>query len=232
VGTAYVLADGGAPDDASPKVLHLEEGVGVLRVEVRFSGGAPDLVVMDQPLPRFEDSPVERSIAAAVIGLDAEALDPSLPVEVGSAGVPFLFVPVRDRLALAAARLDPLRWSERLADSPAPSVFPFCRDEGSPDRLFGRMFAPAMGISEDPATGAACGPLAAYAVRHWLASGSEQIALTIRQGVEMGRPSLIEAYVERSGERIEAVRVGGRCKAVGRGEITLPLEADGIVGSG
>ncbi len=227
VGTAYVLAGAGGQGDGQPRVFHLEESVGVLRVEVNFAGGEPDLIFMNQPLPRFDESPISRPDLARLLGLDEQALDPALPVEIGSAGVPFHLIPVGDRQALAAARLDQQRWAERLADSPGPHVYVFHRDPESPDTLFARMFAPAMAIPEDPATGAAAGPVAAYAVRHWpgaIERPDSATRVTIRQGIEMGRPSLIDARVEHEGDRIESVKVGGRCKPVGSGELVLPPE--------
>jgi trans-2,3-dihydro-3-hydroxyanthranilate isomerase len=79
-----------------------------------------------------------------------------------------------------------------------------------------RMFAPALGVAEDPATGSAAGPLALHLARHGrIAFG---IDIEIRQGVEMGRPSLLYARVEGTPDRLERVVVGGSAVTVGSGE--------------
>ena len=83
-----------------------------------------------------------------------------------------------------------------------------------------RMFAPADGIAEDPATGSAAGPLAVHLARHGRIAFGEEI--TISQGVELGRPSTLYARADGSAERIERVLVGGSAKIVARGEFTLP----------
>ena len=85
------------------------------------------------------------------------------------------------------------------------------------------MFAPAMGIAEDPATGAASGPLGCYLVRHGLAqparTGSSQ--MVSEQGFELGRPSLVQVKIELDGEHITGVSIGGQCCFMGKGWITL-----------
>ncbi len=82
-----------------------------------------------------------------------------------------------------------------------------------------RMFAPALGVSEDPATGSAAGPLAVHLARHGRIAFGEEIE--IRQGAEVGRPSLLHARAAGSAERIERVEVGGSAVIVARGEFML-----------
>jgi len=81
------------------------------------------------------------------------------------------------------------------------------------------MFAPALGISEDPATGSAAGPLAVYLVRHgWIGFGEQ---IEIRQGEEIGRPSLLSARVTGEGDRIDSIEVGGRAVIVAEGRFRI-----------
>jgi trans-2,3-dihydro-3-hydroxyanthranilate isomerase len=99
-----------------------------------------------------------------------------------------------------------------------PELFVFTREvehEGS--TVHSRMFAPAIGITEDPATGAASGPLGCYLVRHGLVTGAAADAIVSEQGVEMGRPSFVRIRIETEGENITAVRVGGQCHYMGEG---------------
>ena len=79
------------------------------------------------------------------------------------------------------------------------------------------MFATGLGITEDPATGAASGPLGSYLVRYGLAGGGKSIDIVSEQGLEMGRPSFVRIRIEREGEQITGVRVGGRCHYMGEG---------------
>ena len=90
---------------------------------------------------------------------------------------------------------------------------------GSGTRWKTRMFAPSLGVDEDPATGSAAGPLALHLARHGrIAFGQE---IEISQGSELGRPSTLFARVEGSAERVESVYVGGAAVIVARGEFRL-----------
>jgi trans-2,3-dihydro-3-hydroxyanthranilate isomerase len=83
-----------------------------------------------------------------------------------------------------------------------------------------RMFAPALGVAEDPATGSAAGPLAVHLARHGLTRFGDEIEIS--QGVEIGRPSTLWAQADGSTERVERVRVGGSAVLVARGEFAIP----------
>jgi trans-2,3-dihydro-3-hydroxyanthranilate isomerase len=85
-----------------------------------------------------------------------------------------------------------------------------------------RVFAPALGLREDPATEGACGPLVAYALRHGLIALPSTAAVTIEQGAELGRPSFIQVVVTHDRGHISEVRIGGQCQAVGEGTIVAP----------
>ena len=92
---------------------------------------------------------------------------------------------------------------------------------GSPGTVYSRMFAPAFGIVEDPATGGASGPLGCYLVRHRLVSDAAALRIISLQGVAMGRPSRIHVSIaSRAGEIVE-VKVGGQAVLVGRGELLV-----------
>ncbi len=91
---------------------------------------------------------------------------------------------------------------------------------GSGTRWKTRMFAPAGGVAEDPATGSAAGPLAVHLARHGRIPFGEEIEIS--QGAEIGRPSTLYARVDGSGDEIERVEVGGSAVVVARGEFRLP----------
>ncbi|MCB1057526.1 MAG: PhzF family phenazine biosynthesis protein [Acidobacteria bacterium] len=223
VGTAFVLArEGRIPVRAGTSVVHLEEGVGVLPVEIRHRGDRPTGATMDQPGPRFGPVFEDREALAATLGLELRDLDPESPAEVVSCGVPFLFAPLRslDAVRRARPRLD--LWAEHLEPFAAAQVYLFCRHVQLPGSdVHGRMFAPTLGVLEDPATGSANGPLGCYLVRHGLAGGGDPLRLVSEQGFEMGRPSLLEIEIHGGPHEIRRVRVGGDCVHVGRGELEL-----------
>ncbi|HZP97503.1 MAG TPA: PhzF family phenazine biosynthesis protein [Candidatus Limnocylindria bacterium] len=197
VGAALFLADGRDAD------LRLEEGVGTLTVTVR--GGFAE---MEQPLPAFE-TVSDRASIAAQLSLSEGDLVAALPIEVGSSGNRFTFVPVTGIDAVRRAR--PRGLAEAAYIFTTETV-----ERGS--TTHGRMYAPWQGVAEDPATGSACGPLAAYLVRHGLSDGTRIVA---EQGYEMGRPSILYARVGGTKDEITSVHVGGRAVVTGGGWIVL-----------
>jgi trans-2,3-dihydro-3-hydroxyanthranilate isomerase len=137
-------------------------------------------------------------------------------------GVNFTFAQLIDRAAVDAAALDHAAWADRMATTWAPQLFIFAHEPADPARLYARMFAPALGVPEDPATGSACAALAAVmATRSDAASGVASILIT--QGEAMGRRSEIRARAERTENGI-SVSVGGSCTHVADGEIEVPAE--------
>ena len=91
---------------------------------------------------------------------------------------------------------------------------------GAGGRWKTRMFAPASGVPEDPATGSAAGPLALHLARHGRIAFGDEIEIT--QGVELDRPSKLYARVEGTADALERVEVGGSAVVVARGEFRLP----------
>jgi trans-2,3-dihydro-3-hydroxyanthranilate isomerase len=122
----------------------------------------------------------------------------------------FVYVALADEALLAALSPD-LRALARLEGSFGVSCF-----AGAGQRWNTRMFAPALGVAEDPATGSAAGPLAFHLARHGRIDWG--VPIDIRQGAEIGRPSLLRARVEGSPERLERITVGGSAVVVARGE--------------
>ncbi|HWS56175.1 MAG TPA: PhzF family phenazine biosynthesis protein [Pyrinomonadaceae bacterium] len=221
VGTAFVLAREHViePDEGRDHLrVTFQEGVGPVPVRVEFTDGRPVYAEMSQPLPRFGPRLEDRRAVAAMLSLAAEDVDDALPVEVVSCGVPFLYVPLRGLDAARRAR-PRAELIEQAAGGGVPlELFVFTREveqEGS--TVHSRMFAPGLGITEDPATGAASGPLGSYLVRHGLVPRQATAVVVSEQGLEMGRPSFVRISIDRDGEEITGVRVGGRCHYMGEG---------------
>jgi trans-2,3-dihydro-3-hydroxyanthranilate isomerase len=218
VGASYLLAKLSLVESsAAAPVMVLEEGVGDMPVEVRFGNGAAESTRMSVPrMPERGPEPPSRAQLAAMLSLAEADLLPGHAAY--SCGVPFLFLPVRDRAAIARIKLRTDLWEKLLSGWWAKSVFPFTTDTVAQDaQVHARMFAPAMGVAEDPATGSAASALAGLlhdqdprdGARRWL----------IEQGFEMGRPSLIELEADAVGGRVTAVRVGGRSVLMSEGWI-------------
>jgi trans-2,3-dihydro-3-hydroxyanthranilate isomerase len=147
-----------------------------------------------------------------------------MPPEAVSCGLPYLFVPLRDRDAVARARLRLDLWEQTLGGYWTDDVFIFALDperEGSDVRA--RMFAPGFGVPEDPATGSACAALGGYlAARHPRHDGT--LRWVIEQGFEMGRPSIIELEVDKRHGAVTGVRVGGSTVLMSEGQLEVPTE--------
>jgi trans-2,3-dihydro-3-hydroxyanthranilate isomerase len=225
IGSTFALALEGTirASDASPVALEL--GVGTLLVDVLFEGDALSFAWMHQPVPAFTPWGGSRERLAAALGLVPDDFADDLPIESGSAGVPFLYIPIRSLEAIGRVRMgtdleDALNEVEKHAGA---FTFTLERPASGVD-AHARMLAPALGIAEDPATGAAAGPFGAYLVRHGKAMTDEQgeARVHLEQGVEMGRPSRISVAVTAVGETVRGVRVGGEAVLVAEGELLLP----------
>ena len=218
VGTGYLLAALKLLEvNPAQPVMVLEEGVGDVAVTVQFGKDGPLSTRMSVPrMPeRGPAAPPHADLAAMLSLAEADLLTGHAAY---SCGVPFLFIPVRDRKAIARVKLRMDLWGKLLSDWWAKSVFLFTTDTVSPDaQIHARMFAPAFGIHEDPATGSAASALAGFL--HDQKPRDGQRRWLIEQGFEMGRPSHIELEADVSGARITAVRVGGASVLVSEGWI-------------
>ncbi len=203
LGTAFVL---GGP--LQKIVIRLETGSGVVPVELEREGARIVFGRMDQPIPEWE--PFERADELiAALGIER----PELPVELYHLGPTHVYFELRSPEDVAALAPD----FGALVRLTHAGVNCFAR-EGA--RWKTRMFAPADGVPEDPATGSAAGPLAIHLARHGRIAFGEEIVIS--QGAEIRRPSTLYARVDGSDDRIERVQVGGSAVVVARGEFSVP----------
>lgn len=220
IGTAILLAalQRVARRGGKARVV-LEEGVGAVPVEVRFSGAVPTWAQLTVArLPEGGPPPPTAGLLAAALSLMPADLDAKTPPAAFSCGVPYLFVALRDRRALAAARPDPGAWRKALGDYWAPDLFVFTHDAETAGCDFrARMFAPLLGVPEDPATGSAVAAFAGYlAANERLPDGRHN--WRIEQGFDMGRPSILELESDVRDGIVYTVRVGGNGVIVSEGE--------------
>lgn len=215
VGTAFLLKHlGRAPADR----ITFEEGVGL--IEMHYTGDTDITIWMTQPLPKFSSTFEDKHILSDLLSLSLADIHSELPAQVVSTGVPFLLVPIQslDGVRRATFRLDV--WEKHIASFETPHVFIFSTETIDPEATaHSRMFAPAMGISEDPATGAASGPLGAYLWQYSLIDAEQAAQIISEQGYEMRRPSQIKVRLALSDNTITGVQVGGSCVYVGHGAI-------------
>jgi len=204
LGSAFVLAGPLQLDE-----IRLETGNGVVPVRLEREGARIVFGRMAQPLPTVEHYEQEADLLE-VLGVERS----ELPVEIYDNGIRHIYVTLGSEDAVAALRPD----MSRLAELPA--VLGVNCIAGSGSRWKTRMFAPAGGVPEDPATGSAAGPLALHLARHGRIGFGEEIEIS--QGAEINRPSKLYARVEGSAEAVELVEVGGAAVIVARGEFRLP----------
>ncbi len=211
LGTGFVLR---GASGAAEVALHLKVG----KVPVRFeeSDGKPVFGEMTQMDPVF--GPVhDREAVVRAAGLRDGDVDPSLPIETVSTGVPFTVVPLRGLEIMRQLRVDLKASAEYLARAGGKFFYFVSRetvDRGA--RLHARML---FYNGEDPATGSAAGCTAAWMVKHGVAKPDERVL--IEQGIEMGRPSRIFVRAALRDDRVVNVRVGGNVVEVLRGEVSL-----------
>ena len=185
-------------------------GAGLQPIDLEVDGNHARASMLQQP-PEFLGEP-EAARAFRAAGLDPSAADPYLRVELVATGVPQLLVPVAGAEALAAARPDAAVLGPLLAELGSVVLYLVLPDPGAGRARARSFFVDAAGVAlEDPATGAAAGPLCAL-----LAARADVDRVEIAQGVEMGRPSLLRAEVE--GDR---VRVGGDAIVIVEGTLSL-----------
>jgi trans-2,3-dihydro-3-hydroxyanthranilate isomerase len=213
VGTSFVLLEEGIVPRGCDRFA-LEEKVGPVPIRVE-AGQRPLIWLMTPPISRGRL--YERAVCARALGLEAgDLLD--IPPQVVSAGNPTLIIALRDESAVDRAWLDAGGMGLlKDGDSGPVCVLAFAPTAGG---AYTRVFAPALGIAEDPATGSAAGPLAAFMLQHGFVSGAGGARFVSEQGVKMGRPSTL--HVRVNGEQGAAgIEVGGHVSLVAEATMRL-----------
>ncbi|MEQ8902125.1 MAG: PhzF family phenazine biosynthesis protein [Roseovarius sp.] len=225
IGCAIHLALKSAPERDFETAITLEEVAGLVPVRVSRIGErlqaefrAPVL-----PHPPEHGALPDVGILAAAVGLNPEMIGtgahrPGL----WQGGPSYLYVPVRDLEALAAARPSEPAWSRAMEIAAADSIYlyaPLPPGQGADFRA--RMFSPTAGIPEDPATGSAAAIMAAQLRAAGVVQEGET-RLTLHQGVEMGRASVIDLRILTRDGALAEIHVGGSAVPVSRGRVYCP----------
>ncbi len=199
-------------------------GAGVLPVDV-IAHDSDYRIVMTQGAIEF-DEPIVGAQAEEIVdalGLAEESLDERCPIQIVSTGHSKVLVGIRSREELNSLAPDLQRLADISGRIGCNGYFVFTLDSDTGDELaHGRMFAPAIGIAEDPVTGNANGPLGAYLAEHGLAAATEgSVSFRARQGEALGRPGSVDVAVEMDGSTPKVVRVAGRAVIAFQSELEL-----------
>lgn len=215
IGTAFVLASIGRV--ASGRIV-FEEGVGPVPVEV-FRDGArvTQCRLTVAKLPTQGTPAPSRGALARMLSLDES--DMLQGAGCWSCGLPFLVVPLASVKALSRCALDLPSLRQLLAGYDTQKVYPVARSGELSWRV--RMFAPGVGVAEDPATGSAAAAFAGWIAEQMPHPRDGTLAATLEQGIEMGRPSTLHVELDRAGGAIVAVRVGGAAVMLAQGTLRL-----------
>ena len=215
LGTACALVMSGHSQTGE---IVLEEGIGPVPVATRNENGAYSARLRLNRAPDTSSVVPTAADAAAILSLEPQEV---LHVFCAGMGPRFAYVQVSSREVVDRSQLDHHHWRELLADTWAPNLFVFAGELSDGAELYGRMYAPALGISEDPATGAAAAAIVGTAAT---ASGNRagEFRLNIVQGVAMGRPSLLRASARIDNGTLASIDVGGSCVLVAEGRIEVP----------
>ncbi len=213
IGTWFLLAELGVVPAHEGGVHVLQQtGAGVLPVEIRFKDGRPQRVTMTQTEAHFKPLKSKNAALAKALGLSLKDFESSLEPTYVSTGVFNLMVPLRNRAALGKIQMNMGELRQLIGKH---ATMAYCFALNGNGKAFARGMLP-WGIYEDAATGSAAGSLGAFLGKNGkLGTGH---TLSIRQGVEMGRPSQIEVEVTRSGNKL-IPRVSGAAVRVFEGTI-------------
>ncbi len=224
IGSTFALARTGMIDRGRDRFV-FGLGIGPVPVTLTWNGDDLSFAWMTQSLPTFGEPVPDPARAASALSLSPAAVaGTGQPVQVVSCGIPFLFVPLTTRSAVdnASVNRDALHELFRMAKTAAHGVFLFStQPRGERATAYSRMFAPDIGIVEDPATGSASGPLGCYLVRNKIVTAGKADAMLSLQGVKMGRPSHVHISIGVKDGEIASVRVGGEAVLAGEGTLYL-----------
>jgi len=221
VGTACALVMNQHVRPSDPIRLTLEENIGPVTVDVTHrNGGFHGTLTLSGTIEAPTGAPSPADLAA-VLSIEPSEVSQSFFAGVG---VPMCFAQLNSNEAVDRATINRAAWTATLSRAWSPHLFFFAGNLRDGGRLYARMWAPALGVEEDNATGSACAALVG-AVASKPDFGGTAYRLSIQQGVLMGRRSEMEAQARKSGGAVTSVSVGGATAYVASGEIEIPPSA-------
>jgi len=222
IGTAYVLAtDSEGHPRVPPDPMLFEEKAGLVRLSLMRQGASVVGARLTPPQSLVRGDDIDADIVAAACSLTPADIETAnhRPC-IASCGIPLAFAELKSRAALTAAQP---RTDVFTADLPADritGVLLYAKDQTGAFDLQARMFAPLYGVPEDPATGSANVALVGL-LASLRPAPDLKLHLRIAQGVDMGRPSLLEASAEKKNGKLVGLSIGGRCVPMMRGVLEI-----------
>jgi trans-2,3-dihydro-3-hydroxyanthranilate isomerase len=222
IGTAFTLATIGALGEQHQ--ITFEEQAGLVAITIRKETDKPIWCELKAPQVLSLGQSVTPERMAAILSLDPSDLVTTthLP-QVASVGLPFVMTELKDRTALERVRVNTLLLAEPEAENIRPSLFTYIRSRDEFD-IRARMFAPLAGTFEDPATGSANCALAAM-LTHYDTSPDGTFSWHIAQGIEMKRPSILDARTEKQGGAVTGVWIAGSSVMISQGTLEVDLDS-------
>jgi trans-2,3-dihydro-3-hydroxyanthranilate isomerase len=228
IGTWWLLGELGEielPENGTTRIMQ-ETGAGILPVDIHSSDGVPDKVVMVQTLPEFTACIEDTVRLASCLGADQGAVLPDPKSQVVNTAIPQLMVPFRSLkdLQVLPSGGSGADLTQLVREVGSECAMCYSMETVDPEStVHCRMFAPGIGVPEDPATGSAAGALGSYLVRYGIVKAERGVAkVVVEQGLEIARPSRIEVEVSVSDtDEITEVRVGGKALTIIKGEVSI-----------
>ncbi|MFX1517306.1 MAG: PhzF family phenazine biosynthesis protein [Promethearchaeota archaeon] len=217
LGTAFVLKEQGIIGSEDTKA-YLELGIGPLAVDFENR-----YIKMHQARPEFLDKFQNVEMMAEIMGISPDLILQEYPIQYVSTGFPFLVVPLTSLEAIQGINLDTNLLIKTLEGFPSQELLVFTLNTVYTDsHVHVRMFAPSVGVPEDPATGSAAGPLGCYLERYQVISSHIRgTPFVLEQGYEINRPSKLIVQCSYEDDEIAEAIVGGEVKMTAEGKFFL-----------
>lgn len=220
IGSAFAVFSNLQYPEISKSYHIIEEGIGTVKVAIQWQNREIKSISMEQPLPEFKEIINDIGLISSLLSISDDKIVNDLPVQVLSAGLPTLYIPVNDIETLNSIQLRIDIWKKHFSGNNPLQIMAFTTNTGkAKNTVQSRFFAPALGVYEDPATGSASGPLGCYLLKYKLMESKEHLSITNYQGEKIQRPSKIFIEINQKNGWVESLNVGGSCVFVGMGEI-------------
>jgi trans-2,3-dihydro-3-hydroxyanthranilate isomerase len=222
IGTAFLLALTRSPKNLKPEqTLILELKAGLVRVSVEIKDSHRGRAIMEQPLPQSRGVFTDITNVASCLCLSPDDIG-LYPPETFANAVSFFIVPLKSMRALERARPNGALLEELLGRLNVEGLICFTTETvEAGSQLHVRAFFPNLGVNEDPATGSAQGPLAAYLFKNGLTKRGAKCRLVTEQGYQVGRPSKLTTTFEVNNGVMNSIKVGGEVILVAKGEFLI-----------
>ena len=217
IGTVHVLREIGKVS-SDQKIINLKLRIGTIPVHVEED----ERLFMEHPQAKFLQIVTSVDLIAESLGLPSSAIDPRWPCQIVSTGVPALFVPIKTLVSMQLIKINSAKLLEIFTPFGTDMIYVFTTETlDSSSTLHSRLFAPFIGVPEDPATGSASGAVGAYLAKHDVIEKDILDSIKIEQGYEMKRPASIYVQVKQEGTIIKSIRVGGESVTIIQGQLKI-----------